>query len=531
MNQGRFKPRLSIVAATRNDNHGGDMNKRMQLFIDGLFEQCEKYKFPVEIILVDWNPPEGAAPLSQAISWDKQGRHSIVRIIEVPNEIHRNYTHAEKFPLFQMIGKNVGIRRATADFILATNVDIIFSDEIIEYLAGTDLEQNKLYRANRVDIDNQVPVQADNDEKLRYCKDNIIRVPTKYYIESLLTNKKYYLYEPDVIDICERHNFDCLLYTNACGDFQLLSKENWRDLHGYPEFDMFSIHLDSVFEYMAFHSGIKEETVGDIYHMEHDSGCKPDDKINIADRMKRKGYFCLTYEQFLVFLIQMVRREISPVFNTDKWGLSGISLNETIIAGKNATPAKNENAPLSLNFNPIDICDTAYLIKYLKKFLRDTSYKKEKTFGYFVRDRMLGPLLMFNNLELPKDFYERLSDGRLDFIAFGAGSRYRKSFLPVIRHFKLSPSYIVDNDPGKWGTDINGVPVKSVDSLKSSNKNDVYIFITSMFYQEVREQLILMGFDVHINFTQWNDGLFMTYLVEYSKRKGTVIENERFFKH
>ena len=519
MNQERFKPKLSIVSATRNDNHGGDMNKRMQLFIDGLFEQCEKYKFPVEIILVDWNPPEGAAPLSQAISWDKQGRHSIVRIIEVPNEIHRKYNHAEKLPLFQMLGKNVGIRRASADFILATNVDIIFSDEIIEYLAGTDLEQNKIYRANRIDIDNQVSVEADNDQKLRYCKDNIIRIPTKYYNESLLTNKKYYLYEPEVIDICERHNFDCLLYTNACGDFQLLSKENWHDLHGYPEFNMYSMHLDSVLAFMAYHSSIKEETIGDIYHMEHDSGWKPDDKTDIVDRMKMKGISCLTYEQLLVFLIQMGRNQISPVFNTDKWGLSGISLNETIIEGKNVTPAKNENAPLSLNFNPNDICDTAYWLKYLNKFLWNRSYKKEKTFGSYVRDRILSPLIMFNNLELPKDFYERLSDGSIGIIAFGAGSCYRKYFLPVVRHYKLSPRYIVDNDPDKCGTEINGVPVKSVDSLLFENKNDFYIFVTSMFYQEVREQLIDMGFGAHINFTQWNDGLFITYLLEYSKRR------------
>ena len=519
MDQERVKPKLSIVAATRNDNHGGDMNKRMQLFIDGLFEQSEKYKFPIEIILVDWNPPEGADPLSRAISWDKQGRRSIVRIIEVPNEIHRAYANAEKLPLFQMIGKNVGIRRASADFILATNVDIIFSDEIIEYLATADLEKNKIYRANRIDIDNQVPVEADNDEKLRYCKDNIIRIPTKYHNESLLTNKKYYLYEPDVIDICERHNFDCLLYTNACGDFQLLSKENWLDLHGYPEFDMYSMHLDSVFAYMAFYRGITEETVGDVYHMEHDSGCKPDDKIDIVVRMKRKGISCLTYEQLLAFLIQMNRNEISPVFNTDKWGLSGIILNESVIEGKSVTLLENRNN--SLSFNPNDVCDTAYWIKHLKKFLRVASYKKEKDFASFMRNRMLRSLIMFNDLELPKDFFERLADGRVDIIFVGAGSHYKKYCLPVIRHFKLLPKYIIDNAPRKWGTDINGVSVKSADSLKAENKNDVYILVASMFYHEIREQLMEMGFEEHKNFAQWKDGLglFTTYLVEYSQKR------------
>ena len=34
------------------------------------------------------------------------------RIIQVPAELHRTLKHAEALPLFQMIAKNVGIRRA-----------------------------------------------------------------------------------------------------------------------------------------------------------------------------------------------------------------------------------------------------------------------------------------------------------------------------------------------------------------------------------------------------------------------------------
>ena len=44
---------------------------------------------------------------------------------------------SERLPLFQMIGKNVGIRRSRAPFVLATNVDIIFSDALFSFLAET----------------------------------------------------------------------------------------------------------------------------------------------------------------------------------------------------------------------------------------------------------------------------------------------------------------------------------------------------------------------------------------------------------
>src|SRR5262249_33856914 len=37
------------------------------------------------------------------------------------------------------------------------------------------------------------------------------------------------------------------LHTNACGDFTLLSRENWFRFAGYPEWVMYSWHIDSVF--------------------------------------------------------------------------------------------------------------------------------------------------------------------------------------------------------------------------------------------------------------------------------------------
>ena len=59
------KPYLSIIAASRNDNHGEDMLKRMRMFINGLIEQCNKYQLRTELIIVEWNPPAETEPLSE----------------------------------------------------------------------------------------------------------------------------------------------------------------------------------------------------------------------------------------------------------------------------------------------------------------------------------------------------------------------------------------------------------------------------------------------------------------------------------
>jgi hypothetical protein len=59
-----------------------------------------------------------------------------------------------------MIGKNVGIRRARGQFVLATNVDILFSDELAEYLASRRLERGRMYRSDRYDAMSDVPADA-----------------------------------------------------------------------------------------------------------------------------------------------------------------------------------------------------------------------------------------------------------------------------------------------------------------------------------------------------------------------------------
>jgi hypothetical protein len=67
-----------------------------------------------------------------------------VRFIQVPPEIHRKFRHADHLPLYQMIAKNVGIRRARGRFILVTNIDILFSDELVSFLAKGLLDRRQL---------------------------------------------------------------------------------------------------------------------------------------------------------------------------------------------------------------------------------------------------------------------------------------------------------------------------------------------------------------------------------------------------
>ena len=127
-------PYISLVVTSRNDNHGETLQFRMQTFLDCFLDQCRRYQLPAEIVMVEWNPPEERPPLAEALRWPADNKYCPVRIIQVPPDIHRRYQHSDRLPLFQMIAKNVGIRRARAPFVLATNIDILFSEELIRHL-------------------------------------------------------------------------------------------------------------------------------------------------------------------------------------------------------------------------------------------------------------------------------------------------------------------------------------------------------------------------------------------------------------
>ena len=170
------QPYLSVVVAARNDDHGGNLRGRMQVFVDAWINHCRRHGLDSELIIVEWNPPAERARLAQALRWPVDSGPCRVRIIQVPGEIHARYRHAAALPLYQMIAKNVGIRRARGQFILATNIDIVFSDEIMSFLASRRLEKGRMYRVDRTDVMGDVPVDGTLDEQLAYCGSHILRL-------------------------------------------------------------------------------------------------------------------------------------------------------------------------------------------------------------------------------------------------------------------------------------------------------------------------------------------------------------------
>jgi len=574
------QPYLSVVVTARNDDHGGNLLGRMQIFVNGWIAQARRHELPSELIIVEWNPPMDRPRLEEMLHWPEEFGPCDVRFLDVPAELHRRYQHAEALPLYQMIAKNVGIRRARGRFILATNIDILFSDELMAFIAAQRLEPDRMYRIDRHDVVGDVPVEARVQDQLAYCRAHLLRLnaregtfpltrdgrrglavddiaaadsglrfghgwfPVEHYwdgevfrwvdndaeldvdlppgprllrlelepgpsmgqqplvlhvfdgpraiLKGVITRRSLVRipfsrlgpdrcrlrlhvvgggemvpHDPRSLNFrvfscvwerfgvdrggitaiqtairrpvrawkmrdvgragvtavastpvyaCKQvlrlwHGFQELLnrlaasgplmtitvfvpksvrrasafyvgwggfsgmflnwtgyllrklglrsgskarslqpnvvkpglysparvtflHTNACGDFTLLARERWFDLRAYPEFDLFSMNIDSVFCYAAHHGGVTEEVLPEpmrIYHIEHGtgSGWTPEGQAQLFARIAAKGLTYVSYEDLVNWAAHMRRLGCPMIFNHENWGLAEFDLKES----------------------------------------------------------------------------------------------------------------------------------------------------------------------------------------------------------
>ncbi len=364
------RPYLSVVTVSRNDDHGGNLLGRMGLFVGWLAEQCRRQGLECELIVVEWNPPPDRPRLAEALRWPQEATPCRIRVVTVPPEIHRRFLHSDGLPLFQMIAKNAGIRRARGRFVLATNIDILFSEELMAHLARRPLVAGRFYRVDRYDVPRDVPADAVPAERLAWCADHAFRVARRngLYVRTGpgpgVPFKRAALRHPSMVwarmrEMAAAESGPAVwrytrsaaliavkvgqklgilrattpLHTNASGDFTLLARDNWWALRGYPEFHLYSWHIDGVFLYQASRRGLAEvawEPPLCIYHMEHGegSGWTPEGHKVLFEGLRRRGVPYLS-DTDLEAVIRCLRAGPTDItFNDPDWGLGNDDLQE-----------------------------------------------------------------------------------------------------------------------------------------------------------------------------------------------------------
>jgi hypothetical protein len=303
----------------------------MQNFLDVLFELGSRRRASFEFVLVEWNRPASNPPLESVLRWP-QPLPFPVRIIEVPAEVHQRLPKAEEMQFFEWIAKNVGIRRAQGEFVLATNPDSLFESAVVDFLARHTLSDDSFYRVDRYDIRSPVPA-GTVDERLQFCRANIWRVnglgrsvvfdhpPGRW--ASRPRQLRRAMAPPSEKQEAREPAPEAWIHCNASGEFLLMHRERWHDLRGYPELPSPG-HMDSYACVMATAAGMQQRVLGGwcrIYHQEHSRAVEwatPDATSPSS----------VSYEQFLRDARAMLAAGRPKVFNSVRWGLADLDLLE-----------------------------------------------------------------------------------------------------------------------------------------------------------------------------------------------------------
>lgn len=238
-------PYVSIVLTGRNDEHGVDFRTR---FLRTLSFNCHELAacgVSFEIIFIEWAPPADRQLLVDvalaAIPEFRDAR--MFRGIVVDRQYQEALSLNPRLEYLEFLAKNVGIRRAAGDYILATNCDVFLGRVILSALAQRALEPRVLYRAPRHDLKMTVDESAIDWNVLEDARN--------------LDGRAHVLKQP--------------LMGGGTGDFLLLDRPSFHALGGFNEiYRVARIGVDQNFVVKALSEGLTLRDIGGpVYHFNH----------------------------------------------------------------------------------------------------------------------------------------------------------------------------------------------------------------------------------------------------------------------
>ncbi len=324
------QPYLSIVIVGRNDNYGGDFKLRLQACLDHTVTNLISAKIPSEIIFVNYNPiPESS--IENFIVWGKSNGYVSIRMFTVSHSIHEQLIasgNRKNVPVLEYLAKNVGIRRATGEYILCMNPDILLPEDF--FTAVHSLKPNAYYKANRIDFksfDRQVPsgflrlhLKGHAHEYSSHSFLNYHLCLAKNYF--LCTWKLYSGHFEKLFDFLSwkvyYNNVEFKFHCNAAGDFMLMHRDKWFELKGYNEQTRLSLHVDALMVIQAAMSGLHERVIASpVYHLEHERRYNSD--TDNPEQLQAYQFFQTEAQQ--MFLLNKPK-----IYNDEDWGLSNFDL-------------------------------------------------------------------------------------------------------------------------------------------------------------------------------------------------------------
>ena len=330
---------LSLVAALRNEQYGGDLFARARSFLRNVAWLARRQRVRAEVIFVDWCPLPDQPPLAEILRPPNSGGSLPVRIVTVPTETAASrFERADEILVWNSPAKNVGVRRAHSSFILATDPDVLFTPALFRAIGKRTLDTDSFYRANRFDVTG-VPLEASPRTQLARSRSSIVRVNLlggslrfdrpKGGVR-LATAVRSYLSKQRLTQPRSRASQATRptdwIHTNASGCFFLAHRSCWERIRGHPEFPS-ARHLDAYICVMAASAGIRQVILNGrrrLYHLDHS---RP---IN-WDLPHPPAHLVVPLETFLEDASEMLLAGKPTIFNGLSWGLGDVDLPETTL--------------------------------------------------------------------------------------------------------------------------------------------------------------------------------------------------------
>lgn len=219
---------ISIIVVGRNDNYGGDFSNRLKTSMDWNLKLLPG----AELIYVEWNK---IADKESDCVWIEK-RYPRAKCFSVSHEIHQHINSNPKMPVMEYFAKNIGMRKASGDWLLMVNADCLIGEDCLIPLKT--LSKKYVYGTHYVSFiwDGKTITSAH-----------------------LKNNKTYTVVFPSPKNM-----------GSVVGNFVLTHKDNWMMAGGYDErLTNVRAGVDTNGLNQLLHLGLKPMVLGTHYHLDH----------------------------------------------------------------------------------------------------------------------------------------------------------------------------------------------------------------------------------------------------------------------
>ena len=245
--------KISAVIVSRNDNYGGHLNERATYCFNSAIDTYD------EVIYIDWNSSTHSLfyDIKDNIKFKGNFKHFVITP-EIASVLTNNDPNAQK--CCEVLARNIGLRRATGDYLVSTNIDIIHPkrNELKDVI--NNISKDTFYTISRRHTD-WTQIKEFHNGEIKFNEWKGLR-------EYLINNSEERHFDETTV------SGDDYSIINCCGDYQIAPRHIWEEIRGMEEDLIYSLYADTNVQKKAVKHGFGLKAIYNpaLFHIEHGKG-------------------------------------------------------------------------------------------------------------------------------------------------------------------------------------------------------------------------------------------------------------------